>query len=315
MSFILNTKACGAYGAYLSLKGCSEDTFRTFTALIPVGSNASLDPASPKTLLQQLKEMQFADKDERALFIPYKELSSVTGGDARITAGTDGFPLSIEENVPIIGATLPVSYKGIYTHKQLRKLHKKNIKFYVLTDSNLILGETDSTGLLKPVSGVMVKALMLPIAASGNKEATDITLYYEDPQALGNNLAFAALPEDVILSKHMQQIAEVNMIADTTTALTAKIKINLAKSEEDITGEYGAAIATGGVIKAYAAGTSTPTVVALSYAAGVITVTFTAAFTGTLVLSEPKDLITANVGSVDTGTIAAEPISITIAAA
>lgn len=314
MSFVINTRACGAYDAYLAKKGCSEDTFRTFVALLPVGANTALDPNSAKTLLQQLQEGQYDDKDKRILFIPYKEISSVSGGDARITAGTDGFPLAVEENVPVIGATIPTSYKGIYTHKQLRKLHKKNIKFYVLTDTNLILGETDSTGLLKPVSGLMLKALLLPVAAGGNGEATDITLYYEDPQSLGNNIAFAALPDNVILANYMQQIAEVNLTADTATALKAKIKISLAKSNEDITEEYGAAIAAGGSIKAYAAGATTPTVISLAYAAGEITATFTGAFTGTLVLDEPKDLITAGVGSVDLGTIAGEPISVTVAA-
>lgn len=315
MSFIINVKGCESYDAWLASAGCSEDTFRTMSGIIVTGGSASLDPNSSKTLLQQIIEMQYAPAPKRGYYIPFEEITAVSGGDVRTTARTDGFPTSIEENVPVIDAALATNYKSIYIHKQLRKFNRANIKFYAITDSGLVLGETDSTGLLKPTNGIVHKGLMLPAASSGNGTTADIKLYYENTEALGDDIAFAALPKGTNLGKYLQQIAEIKMVADTATALKAKLKFYLARSNEDITKLVGAAIAAGGVIKAYAVGATTETAITLAYAAGEVTATFTGAFTGSLVLDEPEDLLAANVGTLATGTYAAEPISVTVTAA
>lgn len=312
--FEINTKNCGSYALYLSNKGCLEDSFRTIQGLIVCGANASLDPTSEKTLLQQIKEMQYLSPSKRGYYLSFQDLVSVSGGDLRLAQRADGFPLSIEENVPVLGATLPIDLRSIYYHKQLRKLNRRNIKFYAVTDTKLVLGETDSTGKLLPVSGLLHKYLMLPSTTGGNNEAADITLYYASAQSLGDDIAFAALADNVNLAKELQQIAELVMVADVATAGKAKLTFKLARGGEDVTEQLGAAIAAGGVIKAYATGSTEETAIVLSYATGVVTATFAAAFTGTLVLGDPETLIAEEVGSIDEGTYAAEPISVVVTA-
>ena len=318
MGFQINSKSCGDIQLFLAKRGCRADVFRTFKGVLIVGSNFELDAASNKTLLDQILEAQYAEPNRRVYFVPFQNIVSVAGGDLRTTARPDGFPTSIEENVPVIGAALTTDFKTIYMHKQLRKLNNRFVKFYAVTENNLILGETNSTGtILKPVDGLLWRYLYLPQAEGGGGEAADLTMYYESANSLGDDIAFAALPEDVRLDRDMQQLAELKIVIAGQESGALKLKLILAVTGEDVTAELGAAIGAmnAGIIVTSAA-TGADITGLTTYAAATATIDISGiAATGlaTVSLAQPQALIDGGVGSVEDGSYAADPIKVMLA--
>lgn len=329
-AFEINSAACGNVELYLAKCGCRSDVFRTFKGVIVVMGEFALDPNHETLdLLGQLKQQQYEVASNRIYYIPFESIASVAGGDLRTTARADGFPTSIAENVPQIGATISSSLKTIYTHKQLRKLNTKYISFYAVTDSNLILGETDSRGLLLPTSGLLWKYLYMPIAEGGAGETADLMLYYENVEALGNDIAFAELPKEIRLDKELQQLMEIKLEivevippAETTSPAEIHVRLITPCNGENVSSIIEDSIQTGEggagqlILKNRATGEDVTGVISYNEANDYVVVQSSPDFSGAAVLSiaDPLVLIAENVGSIDDGTYAGEPVNVTIPA-